>query len=125
MTVLCFCGCGARAEDRHHCLYEQDLRRAYRSTRPAAVRGGLEKDPAWLELTYDPRNLVSVSRRCHSNHHSRARPYHLPMLPDSVFEFAAEVLGAGRAYNWLRRHYNGEDPRLDALLVVESREEAA
>jgi hypothetical protein len=42
------------------------------------------------------------------------------MLPDGVFVFAAELLGAGRAYNALGRSYKGSDARLDALLVEEA-----
>ena len=104
----CFCGCGKRAQVLHHAITQQEIRRNARGRDVRALLG-------------DQRNLVAVTDRCHGNHHSRARPYRLGMLPDSVFEFAAEVLGAGKAYNWLRRHYNGEDPRLDALLGDERR----
>ncbi len=101
----CFCGCGKRAEDRHHIVRQQELRRA---------AGGFTQTRD--RLLNDPRNIVGVARRCHANHHSRARPYHLWMLTDAVFTFAAEVLGAGKAHGYLARHYNGSDPRLDALL---------
>lgn len=94
----CFCGCGERAVQEHHVVYAQEL-----------VRLG-----GWGLL--DARNLVPVALLCHGRHHSRQAPYVLSRLPDSVFEFAAEVMGAGRAYNYLGRRYAGEDRRLDALL---------
>lgn len=68
----------------------------------------------------DDRNLIGLSVRCHLNHHARARALPLAVLPDSVFEFARELLGAGLAYETLRRCYVGGDPRLDALLENEA-----
>ena len=81
----------------HHIIYQQHVRRA----------GG--------DL-YDPRNLVVVSDVEHERHHNRSRPFALSQLPDSAFEFAAELLGPDAAFNYLRRRYAGDDPRLDALL---------
>jgi len=69
------------------------------------------------ELCSDRRNLVWLAFDCHESHHARSRPLPLAVLPDSVFQFAEEVLGAGAAYNYLRRRYAGEDARLDALLI--------
>lgn len=93
----CFCGCGNRAVHRHHVVYVQELRRAGGSPR-------------------DRRNLVLVAHDCHGGHHNRSHPYALRVLPDSVFEFAAEVLGPGPAFEYLKRRYSGDDVRLDALL---------
>jgi hypothetical protein len=115
----CICGCKQPAVARHHCIYEQELRRVYRARRVPPMRGGLEVDADWVALCDDPRNLVLVAFDCHSAHHGRSRPYPLAMLPDSVFEFAAEVLGL-RAHDYLRRRYGGSDSRLDALLDVVS-----
>lgn len=64
----------------------------------------------------DERNLVPTCFRCHERHHSAHCRFCLGLLPDSVFEFAAEVLGTGPAYEYLRRRYSGEDRRLRALL---------
>lgn len=64
----------------------------------------------------DKRNLVPVAHDCHGAHHARARPFPLRVLPDSVFEFAVELMGVGPAYEYLRRRYSGEDERLTALL---------
>jgi hypothetical protein len=67
----------------------------------------------------DPRNLVPVTFACHGAHHGRSRPLPLRVLPDAVFEFAAELMGDGPAYEYLNRTYVGRDPRLDALLAKE------
>lgn len=94
----CFCGCGQRAVHRHHAVYKQ-----------AVEREGGDVD--------DDRNFVWVAFVCHGNHHGRSRPYELAMLPDSVYEFAGELLGAF-GHDYLRRRYAGEDARLEALLSV-------
>lgn len=93
----CICGCGDRAVHAHHVIYVQHCRSVGASTD-------------------DQRNLVAVAYGCHASHHSRSRPYSLSILPDAAFEFAAEALGAGRALNYLRRRYAGDDPRLGVLL---------
>lgn len=90
--------CGRRAVHMHHVVYQQFIR-------------GHEKDD---------RNMVPVCFRCHERHHSRTCVFSLGLLPDSVFEFAAEVLGPGPAYERLRRTYRGEDRRLTALLGKEA-----
>jgi hypothetical protein len=46
--------------------------------------------------------MVWVGKRCHAAHHNRSKPYELRRLPDSAFEFAAELMGAERAYGVLR-----------------------
>lgn len=96
--MSCFCGCRDRLNARHHCVYAQHLR---------------QMAPHLLD---DERNLVPVARVCHGSHHARSQPYTLAMLPDSVYEFAVEVMGPEKAYNYLERRYAGEDARLDALL---------
>jgi hypothetical protein len=102
----CFCGCGKRhGLQLHHVVTQQKIRRE--------ARGEPGRD---LILCADRRNLVPVGRACHAKHHSRQEPYELRRLPDSVFEFARELLGAGPAYEYLRRSYAGEDARLDALI---------
>lgn len=67
----------------------------------------------WLR---DRRNIVRMDFACHFAHHNASRRLWLEVLPDSVFEFAAELMGAGAAYEYLARYYRGEDPRLEALL---------
>ena len=90
---------------KHHVIYEQELRR---------IAG---KDKAlYRQLYKDERNLMNVEKRPHDDHHSGAKRFKLTDLRDSVYEFGVEVMGAGRTYNFLRRRYDGEDPRLEALL---------
>lgn len=113
MIVLlppCICGCGHRAEELHHVVYQAELKRV-------AGRDTARADT----LRCDPRDMVPMTTVCHERHHCRSKPLSLAVLPDAAFEFAVEVLGAGRAYNWLRRRYVGEDTRLDALLDDERR----
>jgi hypothetical protein len=97
MRSRCVCGCRKRGVHRHHVVYEQHVVRA----------GGKLKDA---------RNLVWLAFDCHLAHHGRSRVLPLGVLPDSVFVFASELLGAGAAFEYLRRRYAGEDARLDALL---------
>lgn len=101
--MTCFCGCGERAVHLHHCVTAAYIVRAA-DTRAEAKT-----------LLKDERNLVPVAFRCHGNHHARSKKYELGMLPDSVFEFGRELLGAGPAHGFLTRAYAGTDPRLDAL----------
>lgn len=102
----CVCGCDRPPAARHHVVYRQELRwAAKRLPRDERV------------LIADERNLVAIAFHCHGQHHLGAARIPLQRLPASVFEFAAEVLGSGPAYEYLRRRYAGEDPRLDALLI--------
>lgn len=94
-------------------MYRQELR--HHVPRPEL---GPPDIVAELRLMRDPRNLVPVGPDCHAAHHNRSRPLRLAMLPDSVFEFAAELLGPPAAFEYLRRRYDGGDGRLDALLEV-------
>lgn len=95
MKPRCVCGCGQRAAHLHHVCYRQHL----------VQHGG---DPK------DARNLVPVAFDCHGAHHSGAKRLLVSMLPDSVFEFAGELMGEAAA-GYLARYYRGSDPRLDAL----------
>jgi hypothetical protein len=58
---------------------------------------------------------VWIAFDCHGAHHSGAKRLLLTMLPDPVFEFAVELMGAGPAELYLARYYRGDDPRLSAL----------
>jgi hypothetical protein len=109
--VLCICGCGNPADISHHVIRRQDLRQAVKEDWIFAT---------YEELVLDPRNMVPMAQSCHERHHSRSRPLRLSVLPDEAFEFAADVLGAGRAFNYLRRGYTGDDSRLSQLLVLDS-----
>lgn len=105
MKPRCVCGCGKPAPHGHHCVTQQEIKRHA----PRAERNRRLKDR---------RNIVPMDWGCHFRHHSGERRLYLDALPDSVFEFAQEVMGAGAAYEFLRRYYKGEDARLEALLVA-------
>jgi hypothetical protein len=102
-VTRCICGCEKRAVHEHHVCYAQTVRR----------EGGDIRDK---------RNLVPMAFGCHAAHHNRSRPLSAWRLPDAVFEFARELLGAGAAYEYLARRYAGSDHRLEALLQDDLRE---
>lgn len=89
----------------HHVVTQQEIKRH-------ATPGQKSR------LLKDKRNLVPMDFHHHGAHHSGARRIWLADLPDSVFEFAVELMGAGPAYEYLARYYRGDDERLDALLSV-------
>ena len=90
--------CSRPAKQLHHVVYAQHLR-------------------AILADVSDPRSVVPVCLTCHARHHGRQAPLPLACLPDRSYRHALEVFGdAGRAYEYLRRRYEGADLRLDALL---------
>lgn len=93
----------------HHAITKEEIKRVHRTT----LREGHASRPLKVLLA-DERNLVPAAHVCHGSHHAASQRYRLDMLPDSVFEFAAEVLRE-RAHGYLRRRYAGEDARLDAL----------
>jgi hypothetical protein len=111
----CFCGCCDRAVHLHHICYAAELTKIHRT----CIRDGKATRPLKVLLA-DERNLAAAAFICHGSHHAASQRYRLWMLPDSAFEFAAEVMGAERAHDWLARRYGGEDPRLDALLAIEA-----
>jgi hypothetical protein len=116
MKARCVCGCGRTGHHRHHAVTRQRLRWAAQERTP---RGGSERIAFEAQLVADQRNIVYIAYGCHAAHHNRSRSLTLAMLPDSVFEFAAEVLGPREAYVYLLRNYSGLDPRADALLDSE------
>jgi hypothetical protein len=69
---------------------------------------------------WDPRNGLPVTRQQHADHHAGVDRLPLAELRDENFVFAAELLGGPAAYEYLRRRYRGDDPRLDALLNEET-----
>ncbi len=90
-------GCPGRDGHRlvlHHVVYRQKIRQL----------GGDQ---------FDPRNALTVCDGCHTSHHRRGR-YVLPLvcLSDESYAFAFELMGPA-AYDYLRRRYSGDDPRLD------------
>lgn len=107
--------CLKRAPHRHHVVYEQELQRRWDSS--PEVR---ERWPAYRRLREDCRNLVDMCHHHHFAHHDGSRSkIELSMLPDEALEFAFELLGA-YAYDYLRRRYAGDDPRLESHLAAAS-----
>ncbi len=68
---------------------------------------------------FDPDNALALGPCCHQGQTSRLRQLPLTCLRDENYEFAARALGAA-GYDALRRRYSGDDPRLDALLALQS-----
>lgn len=64
---------------------------------------------------YDARNALRLCPDCHAAHHARSKVIPLRKLLDIHFEYAFEKLGV-RAYDYLRRLYDGEDARLEHWL---------
>lgn len=92
-------GTPARVQ-QHHVVYRQEVER----------EGG---------DTGDARNALALCVTCHARHHGRqpGRVVELVVLRDENIEYAVDLLGAGRAYNYLRRRYAGSDPRVEALIA--------
>lgn len=90
------CEGAATKLDEHHVVYRQHIR----------SHGGDE---------WNPRDALLLCAACHQSHHKRGRVLPLVALRDENYEYAFELLGPA-AYDYLRRYYAGDDPRLDALL---------
>lgn len=99
----CVCGCDRPAAHDHHVVTRAVIKRH-------VAKG---EHGRWLR---DRRNIVRMDFGHHFAHHDASRRLWLDVLPDSVFEFAAELMGGDAAYEYLRRYYRGEDVRLEALL---------
>lgn len=91
-------GCEDRAVHFHHVVERQELKRR---------KGDAS----------DARNGVFLCFRCHGDVTSASRRLTLAALPDSVFEFAWELMGPA-ATVYLRRYHDGEDERLDRLVEL-------
>ena len=83
---------------QHHAVYRQQVRR----------HGGDE---------WDPRNALLLCDSCHLRHHNRCPALPATVLRSENIAFAVELLGAPAAYEYLRRRYTGDDPRLEALIA--------
>ena len=97
------CPCGAPVREAHHVVYRQEIERLVGKSAGRVI--------------YDLRNRLFVCHECHERHHNRSRPLSLNVLPDSAFDFAVELLGRERAYEYLRRRYSGRDVRLYTLIA--------
>lgn len=73
------------------------------------IKADFKTDKLW-----DPRNCLRLCTGCHGMHTGGARRLKLTMLTDENYEFAEEYF-EGAAFYYLRRYYDGKDPRLSAL----------
>jgi hypothetical protein len=78
----------------HHVIRVQDVR---------------EGDP------HDPRNALRLGVVVHSRHHMKFERVPLTALLATNIEYAFELLG-DYAYDYLHRHYSGEDDRVSLRL---------
>lgn len=75
----------------------------------------------WLRINhkpqYDPRDALLLRTRIHELHSTKIEKHKIPLtaLRDENLEFAFEQMGPA-AYHYLRRHYRGDDPRLEEWL---------
>jgi 5-methylcytosine-specific restriction endonuclease McrA len=83
--VVEVCICGAQAEQLHHVVYQQHVRR----------HGG--------DLS-DRRNFLPVCDRCHDRHHSRHTVIPFTAIPEPAREYARELMG-DHADDYLHRRY--------------------
>lgn len=89
--------CGSRqAINRHHVVYRQHVR--------------AEHGDEW-----DPDNALGLCGSCHPRHHHQKTKLPLIRLRPENIAFAFRLLGTG-GYDYLRRRYAGEDPRLELAL---------
>ena len=95
------CGKPSRRLVGHHVTYRQQIRQTPNG------------------LMWDIRNRMVLDQECHEKHHNRSRVIPLATLPDSAYEYAADLLGPEKAFEYLRRRYAGDDPKLDPLLTTE------
>lgn len=87
------------AKQGHHVVYKQELRRRN-----------------WP--LYDLRDMMALCDECHDEHHSPNWKLPLTALSDENLRFAFGLLGA-HAFDYLRRRYGGDDPRLNEQLALE------
>jgi 5-methylcytosine-specific restriction endonuclease McrA len=90
--------CGGRGRHTlHHVIYGQRVRQ--------------EKGNYW-----DPRNALTLCKRCHENHHAGRPRLKLSKLRDANYEFALELLGPGKVLNYFEAKYADDgDPRFERV----------
>lgn len=72
------------------------------------------KQKGLYDMIWDTRNALRLCHGCHAAHTLGYRRVKLDRLTDDNYEFALLIFGMG-ASQYLRRHYNGKDPRWTAL----------
>lgn len=99
-TVCAECGKGGNF-DAHHVIERQELR----------SRGLDEWDPDNALRLCDP----AATPGCHGNHTTASKRVRLVRLTDRNIDYAFRVLGPF-AYDYLKRRYDGDDPRVERKL---------
>lgn len=94
----CECCKVRAAKQGHHVVYKQELRRRN-----------------WP--LYDLRDQMPLCDDCHDKHHSPNWKIPLATISDATIDFAFGLLGAF-AFDYLRRRYSGDDPRLKQRLEL-------
>lgn len=95
-------GCGKGGKHQaHHVVDRQELR--HRGLKEWDTRNALRLCPLY------------VPGSCHTGQTNALNRVELVNLTDDNVEYAFEILGA-YAFDYLHRHYAGEDPRLDRAL---------
>lgn len=79
--------------ERHHVVEAQEVKRL-----------GL---PRWNTM-----NVLRLCSECHQRHTQHVALVPLENLRNVNYQYAFMHMGS-RAYNYMRRHYSGEDPRLE------------
>jgi len=97
---------GEVADDAHHVIGKQPLKRLAASTAHDERLDEQSYRTLLTRLLWDPRNGVAVTRSTHDAHHNRSRPIPRSSLPDCAFAFAREV-GLERL---IERDYPREEP---------------
>lgn len=110
-------------------LPAQFFREAAQAQRVCAVTGSTGKwdahhvvEAAWLrrnapDSVFDQRNALRLLKRVHERHTNAYQRVPLVALRAENIAFAFDVMGPA-AYDYLKRHYSGEDPRIEAALEV-------
>lgn len=94
----CCAVCGSRGGyDAHHVIEKSHLRE-------------------WGLPQYVAANCLRLCGDCHRRHTERSKKVPLSALRNENIDYAAVLLGAGKAYNYLSRRYAGTDPRVTDLL---------
>lgn len=106
--------CLKRAPHSHHVVYEQELQRRWDSD--PKVR---ETYPRYSLLKGDVRNLVDMCQPHHFDHHGGSFKIEVVQLSDDALTFSFEILGP-YAYDYIKRRYRGDDPRLELHLAAAS-----
>lgn len=78
------------AQDFHHVIYAQRLRRYVETIVYQQRLGPGETARLMADTLWDTRNAIGLCRPCHDAAHSRKRPIPYRLLPAAALEYAEE-----------------------------------